>query len=110
MMEKSALAGEGGDGECTAIPLSLYLPSLTKLQFTLQLRGKTHPPISSLPYMYSVEDSSSPTEKKKIALIDERRGQCNACCESQREGRGTICQITGSYYLSLVLLRRGCTP
>ncbi len=39
MMEKSALAGE-----VHAHPLSLYLPSCTKLQCTLQLRGQIHSP------------------------------------------------------------------
>jgi hypothetical protein len=37
MMKKAALAGEGGG--CTPTPLSL-LPSRTKLQCTLQLRGQ----------------------------------------------------------------------
>jgi hypothetical protein len=41
MMEKSALADEGG---VHAHPLSLCLPSCTKLQCTLQLRGQIHSP------------------------------------------------------------------
>jgi hypothetical protein len=41
--EKSALAGEGGGVH--AHTLSLCLPSQTKLQCTLQLRGQIHSPI-----------------------------------------------------------------
>jgi hypothetical protein len=50
MMEKSALAGVGG---VHAHPLSLYLPSRTKLQRTLQLRGQIHyiPLFHLYPYM-----------------------------------------------------------
>jgi hypothetical protein len=47
MMEKPAHAGEGEGVH--ALPLSLYLPSRTKLQCALQLRGQTHSPHSSLP-------------------------------------------------------------
>jgi hypothetical protein len=42
MMEKSALAGEGGGGERPS-PFNL-LPSRTKLQCTLQLRGQVRCP------------------------------------------------------------------
>ncbi len=45
-MEKSAQPGEGGGGN--ARPLSLNLPSRTKLWCTLQLRGQIHSP-----YFYS---------------------------------------------------------
>ncbi len=42
MMEKSAQPGAGGG--CTPTPFhSIYLPSRTKLQCTLQLRGQMHP-------------------------------------------------------------------
>ncbi len=52
MMEKSALAGEGGG--CTPTFASLF-PSCTKLQCTLLLRGQIPTlSISSLPYVYSV--------------------------------------------------------
>ncbi len=46
MMEKSAQSSEGWGKH--AYPFSLYLPSLTKLWCTLQLRGQTHSP-----YFYS---------------------------------------------------------
>ncbi len=39
MMEKIAQSGEGG---CVRPPLSLYLPSRTKLWCTLMLRGQVH--------------------------------------------------------------------
>jgi hypothetical protein len=51
MMEKLSQAGEDGGGGVDAHLLSLYLPSRTKLQCTLQLRGQNGrytPPISSL--------------------------------------------------------------
>jgi hypothetical protein len=35
--------------------------------------------------MYSVEASSSPTEKKKIALIEERRGAVKAREKGDRQ-------------------------
>jgi hypothetical protein len=45
IMEKLALVGEGGEeGGGHAHPLSLYLPSRTKLRCTLQLRGQIHSP------------------------------------------------------------------
>ncbi len=50
MMEKSAQAG--ADGACTPNPLSLYLPSRTKLQCMLQLRGHIYSPyFISTPYV-----------------------------------------------------------
>ncbi len=42
MMEKPAHAGEGEGVH--ALPLSLYLPSRTKLQCAFQLRGQIHSP------------------------------------------------------------------
>ncbi len=48
MEEELAQVGEGEGGGCTPSPLSLYLPSRTKLLCTLQLRGKIH-----IPYSYS---------------------------------------------------------
>jgi hypothetical protein len=105
MMEKSALASEGGNGESTPPPFTLFTITYKVAGYTSAEREDT-PPISSLPYMYFVEASSRLTEKKKIALIEERRGQCCACCESQREGRGAICQSAGRFS-SLVLLGSG---
>ncbi len=52
MMEKLAQAGEGGG--LLAHPLSLYLPSRTKLQCTLQLRGQIHSPYFIYIPVYSV--------------------------------------------------------
>ncbi len=57
MMEKLAQAGVG----VHAHPLSLYLPSRTKLRCTLQLRGQIHSPcFISIP-MYSVALPDSQT-------------------------------------------------
>jgi hypothetical protein len=47
MIEKLAQADEGWGVH--AHPLSLYLPSRTKLWCTLQLKGQIHPPISTIP-------------------------------------------------------------
>jgi hypothetical protein len=59
MMEKSALAGEGG---VHAHPLSLYLPARSMLQCTLQLRGQIHPLCRLYPlYVLCVVTYSHPT-------------------------------------------------
>ncbi len=42
-MEKFAQAGEGGE-RCTPTPLSLHLPSRSKLQCTFQLSGQIYSP------------------------------------------------------------------
>ncbi len=71
IMEKAALAGEGGGR--TPIPFQLYLPSRTKLQCMLQLRGQIHSPYFI--YMYSVlwttcgskgDENCSKTEKVRL--------------------------------------------
>jgi hypothetical protein len=51
MMVKSAQSGEGSVCTPRALPLSLYLPSQTKLWYTLQVRGQILyiSPISPLP-------------------------------------------------------------
>ncbi len=53
MMEKLAQAGEGGGVH--ARTLSLYLPSRTKLQCMLQLRGQIHSPYLISTPVYSVD-------------------------------------------------------
>ncbi len=52
MMEKLAQAGVGG--KVDAHPLSLYLPSRTKLQCTLELRGQIHSSYFISIHMYFV--------------------------------------------------------
>ncbi len=56
MMEKSALAGEGGGARIAQQPPFSLLPSRTKLQCTLLLRGRYTPSISSLRYHFISTD------------------------------------------------------
>ncbi len=67
MMEKLAQADEGG-GACH--PLSVYLPSHTKLWSTFQLRGQTHSAyFSSTPTLrYSVAPAPTPYPSKASIL------------------------------------------
>ncbi len=68
-----------------AHPLSLYLPSRTKLQCTLQLRGQIQPPVSILP-LCVLCGATSHTERRKSQRI---RGGYSACHSWQgRTGAG----------------------
>jgi hypothetical protein len=72
MMEKLAQAGKGGG--VYARTLSLYLPSPTKLQCTLQLRGHIHSPYYISTPMYSVNQFEPGIVKKygmKVSCIEK---------------------------------------
>ncbi len=68
MMEKSAWLWWGWGVH--AHPLSLYWPSRTKLQCTLQLRGQIHSPFHLYSYMCSVDATwKKPNDIKKYIYL-----------------------------------------
>ncbi len=59
----------GGGDALHALPLSIYLPSFTKLQRTLQLRGQTHSPIFiSTLYVICCPDSGSEFSRWQLEI------------------------------------------
>jgi hypothetical protein len=70
VMEKSALAGEGGGG--ARPPLSAFYHQVQSCCLWLQLRGQIHSRISSVPYMYSLEVTSK-EENSLLRLLSRPR-------------------------------------
>ncbi len=91
-MEKSALAGEGGGSRPP--PFSL-LPSRTKLQFTLQLRGQIH----SLYFFATLYFLCGLHHSKTNGVIGEHR----YIIEKLRESYVGIVTLSGnSYFVTLL--------
>jgi hypothetical protein len=83
MMGKLAQGGEGG---MHAHPLSLHLPSRTKLQYTLQLSGYRYTdPISSLHYIYSVVEALAKWRTQSSLRSLKSHGERQRC--KKRRGR-----------------------